>query len=271
MDKDVPAWVLLPKGLNLLHVACESPKVSRDVLEFLVNSSIPVNHETEKGGYLTTPLDYLCYTYKHARGEDHLLFAVEYLLSIGAQTGGKREVYGWSCDWKSEWEIGEEKKELFPEIYAILAFYGTNRTKLTTTKDFSFAFKEQVLRYLGNLRDSIRDNKVFMRDIHSANFDTQKEPVWDPEEIDFSKVPIQYFLDALCLFINGSYAESHPYFAKVDKKPGFPIEQKEEFFSHVKEYLQDISTRLHWSSTEREVLYEEAEREFKKIKTDKTE
>lgn len=130
-------------------------------------------------------------------------------------------------------------------------------------------FEALWVKYLKDIIMDICDGKTLGREVYEPD----REPVWNPDRIDFRKVPLNYFLDAVHLFCHGSYHESHPYYQKVidryGKKEAFPRGVSKNVMEEIKSSLKIISTLLHWSPIERQMLGDEAEREAKRIKTNK--
>lgn len=130
-------------------------------------------------------------------------------------------------------------------------------------------FEAFWIEYLKGIIADICDAKTLGREVFQAD----QEPVWDPECINFKTVPLNYFLDAVYLFSRGSYHENHPYYQKVldlyGKKPGFHRNVSKITMDEIMSNLKTISTLLHWSPIERQMLGNEAERDFKRIKTNK--
>jgi hypothetical protein len=75
------------------------------------------------------------------------------------------------------------------------------------------------------------------------------------------------------LFWDGSYNVGHPYYQKVidlyGKKPGFERYISETTVKEIKFHRKTLATLLDWSPIERKMLGDEAEREFKRIKSKK--
>jgi hypothetical protein len=150
---------------------------------------------------------------------------------------------------------------------AMLAFIG----KFDRDLDFNVeTFEKLLVTHLKNAIANICDCKTIGREVYYPD----SQPVWNPEQIDFRKVPLNYFLDAIYLFWHGSYRKNHPYYQTVvdlyGEKPGpagLGKEISEKTMRKINFNLKTISTLLQWSPTERQMLGDEAERDCKRIKT----
>ena len=193
---------------------------------------------------------------------------IRYLLFLGVGVNFKKECF-------------DQKKMTFCKpYYGLFAFYGVFDIPYifkivgNTSNRFRTHFEAECSLYLHRITKNIcNGNKRLDSEILRVDL----EPIWNPNQINFSKVPLHHFFDALHLFYWGSYNPLHPYYEKVAKlyekgqglsNVGYNIGH-ERFFQKVKRKLRVISTLLHWSPTVRELLGDEAEREYKRIKTTK--
>lgn len=225
---------------SLLDFVSRCGYVSIELLRFLIEDlKIPTN---TKDCNNKTPLDNIIEINAHVSNESSCVY---YMLSIDAPL---------------TIELKDEDER------SMLAFFG----KASKNK-ISFGTLENILvMHLKQVMESICNGKTIGREVFQPDF----EPVWNPEQINFYKVPLNYFLDAVYLFWNGSYKESHPYYQKVkdlygDKKSVVGNEISEDTMREIKSSLKVISTLLQWSPVERQMLGDEAERDLKRIKTSK--
>lgn len=219
---------------SLLDYASKYRYLSMELLRFLIEDlKIPTNTKDHNNN---TPLDNIIKT----NNEN-----AYYLLSIDAP-------------------LTVEVKN--KEDCAMLAFFG----KASIDKIDLETLEKMLVKHLKQMMGDICDGKTIGREV----FQPDVEPVWNPEQINFYKVPLNYFLDAVHLFWHGSYKESHPYYQKVidlygSKKPVPPYEISNDTMQELKSSLKVISTLLHWSPVERQMLGDEAERDLKRIKISK--
>jgi hypothetical protein len=150
-----------------------------------------------------------------------------------------------------------------------MLFAVDGKVKIVKAEGTLLFFEKLWINWLKQTIAKICDCKILGREVYQPD----QEPVWDPEYIDFRKVPLNYFLDAVHLFCHGSYHENHPYYQKVvdlyGKKPGFHRDVSKKTMDKLRSNLKTISTLLQWSPFEREMLGDEAERNYKRIKINK--
>jgi hypothetical protein len=234
---------------TLLELVSKEEECSPELLRFLIEDlklSTAIQHDEEDDDPRPppTPFDNIL---QKARN----LKCIEYMLSIDAP-------------------FTIDMGELPFEKRMMLTVCGKAKPSKFGEGEYTLAWFEKFwIKYLNDIIMDICDSKKLGREVYEPD----QEPVWDPDRIDFRKVPLNYFLDAVYLFCHGSYHESHPYYQKVidlyGKKEGFHRSFTTNIMEAIKKSLKVISTLLHWSPIERHMLGDEAERDLKRIKTNK--
>ena len=224
---------------SILDYLCRDGNISLDLLRFLIEDlKIPTN--TKDSCNKQTMLDNIL----KCNDSENIQQCVYYMLSIDAPLTLKTPI---SKD-------------------PLLVFFG----KVSKDGIDPNVFESMLVKHLKQVIGDICDGRTVGREVFQPDL---VEPVWDPDQINFSKVPLNYFLDAIYLFWNGSYKESHPYYQKVvdlyGKKAGIKGDISKYTMQEIKINLKTISTLLHWSPAERQMLGDEAERDAKRIKTTK--
>lgn len=231
---------------TLLDMVSNEPECSPELLRFLVedlkiSTAIQYDEEDDDPRSPPTPFDNILQKATNFN-------CIEYMLSINAP-------------------ITTDMTKLPFEKRMLLTMTG----KLKPSRDdMTLSWFETLwVKYLKDIIMDICDGKTLGREVYEPD----REPIWNPDRIDFRKVPLNYFLDAVHLFCYGSYHESHPYYQKVvdlyGKKDAFPRGVSKDTMEQIKSSLKIISTLLHWSPIERQMLGDEAERDAKRIKTNK--
>lgn len=224
---------------TILDLISQKKGCNVNLLRFLIED-MKISTHTKRNG--RTPFDNILTTFPHVE-------CVAYMCSVDAPT---------TIDLN---QISSGT------IRGYLIFFG--KVKLNK-KEYSavYSISKMWTTYLKDTITKICEGKLTGTEV----FRTDMEPVWDPDQINFSKVPLNYFLDAVLLFCHGSYHENHPYYQKVidryGQRHGFDTfsETFKRNIEKTKTNLKIISTLLHWSPIERQMLGDEAERDAKRIK-----
>lgn len=223
------------REISILQYVSGNSHVSEDLLRFLIEDlKIPT---TTKDKHDRTPFDNILKIKDGVDGRP-----INYMLCVDAP-------------------LSDTTKITDPTKRAMLAYFGKINNENEDTINLEF-LEQMIVLYLKEKVDKISEGKLLGKEI----FQTEFEPVWNPQQINFHKVPLNHLLDAIKLYWNGSYETNHPYYQKVfdlyGKKPGLKKAVSEISMFNVKFFIRTISRLLLWSPYEKE----EQERESKRHK-----